>query len=180
MDRDDKDTSTIDSRLASLSLGASHGQRVARVQGSVASNGTWLANQQRKATYQPFQPRPVKAPAPTSADTSTTSSARAPLSSRQALGNVHASDAAADATTGPKARAPSLSGARKVPAAAAHARRTSVQTHVKNDVSVFDLGQYDGGLERDEGKGRRDTAAIADRAGYGDGDLLAMDSSMDG
>ncbi|WFD35916.1 non-specific serine/threonine protein kinase [Malassezia cuniculi] len=44
----------------------------------------------------------------------------------------------------------------------------------KSSSTPFDLGKYDGGLERDENKGRRDGAA------GGREDTLAMDSSMDG
>ena len=57
------------------------------------TNTTWLAAQQRKATHQPFQPRPLKMVANLEGKTTP----RAPLVSRHAIGNV---PAAAPATAG--------------------------------------------------------------------------------
>ena len=129
------------------------------------TNTTWLAAQQRKATHQPFQPRPLKMVANLEGKTTP----RAPLVSRHAIGNV---PAAAPATTEPKARAPSHVSVRpreeKKPAPAAPAPAP--------EAPQFDLGHYDGGLERDERKGRRDTSPRSSD----DYDTLAMDSSMDG
>lgn len=202
MDKEDHETNTLNSRMSSMSLsrpgGVSGlaGHTFARVQGSVAQNGTWLANQQRKATYQPFQPRPYKtttsqaSSGATGAETpSTGSGARAPLVSRLALGNVQAGT---DGRTEPaiKSRPPSVSAVRKVPSLApgsgdkpaAPARESPAAHEAPRSAAApsFDLGQYDGGLERDEGKGRRNTAAMQSRSGQADEDILAMDSSMDG
>lgn len=206
MDKEDHETNALNSKMSSMSLNRPGGVSVpaghtfARVQGSVAQNGTWLANQQRKATYQPFQPRPFKATssqassgATGTAAPSAGSGARAPLVSRLALGNVQASTGNRnDGRTDPaiKSRPPSVSAVRKVPSLApgsgdkpAAPARESAAAHEaprSGAAPSFDLGQYDGGLERDEGKGRRNTAATQSRSGQADEDILAMDSSMDG
>ena len=129
------------------------------------TNTTWLAAQQRKATHQPFQPRPLKMVANLEGKTPP----RAPLVSRHAIGNVPGGGPAA---TEPKARAPSHASVRpreeKKPAPAAPAPAP--------EAPQFDLGHYDGGLERDESKGRRDTSSRSSD----DCNTLAMDSSMDG
>ncbi|KAI3618456.1 hypothetical protein CBS9595_002819 [Malassezia furfur] len=127
---------------------------------SALTNTTWLAAQQRKATHQPFQPRPLKMVANLEGKTTP----RAPLVSRHALGNV---PAAAPATTEAKARAPSHASVRP---------REEKKAARAPEAPQFDLGHYDGGLERDESKGRRDTSSRSSD----DCDTLAMDSSMDG
>ena len=119
------------------------------------TNTTWLAAQQRKATHQPFQPRPLKMVANLEGKTTP----RAPLVSRHAIGNV---PAAAPATTEPKARAPSHASVRpreeKKPAAAAPAdpkaaekarvRETLASVDAEDDLRVIvdvrdELTQYE-------------------------------------
>lgn len=122
--------SALNARLASLSL--SRDERTSSYS-TGATNGTWAALQQRKAEYQPFQPRPLKTAA--AAD-----GGRAPLTARLGAQNRARESATSKGSGAPR----------------------------------FDLGKYDGGLERDEYKGRREAI------GGGRDEELAVDSSMEG
>ncbi|WFD30686.1 non-specific serine/threonine protein kinase [Malassezia sp. CBS 17886] len=99
---------------------------------------------------------------------------RAPLS-KLAFGNVP-KGASEERRKG--APAPSH-GAVRSSTGAADAEKTRVHAHQTAKMASFDLGRYDGGLERDEHKGRR---AVSTRRDHGEDEqnVLAMDSSMDG
>ena len=133
----------LESRMSSMSL---HGSTNDKSKSATALlNTTWMTSQHRKAAPHPFQPRPlkVKAEQPTYP--------RAPLTAK------HAQD------TVPSVRTSSVS---RMPESAVGSSRPGPES------ARLDLGRYDGGLERDEKKGRRNTSTEAQ--------LLAMDSSMEG
>ncbi|WFD41475.1 non-specific serine/threonine protein kinase [Malassezia psittaci] len=131
------------------------------------ANTTWLASQQRKAAHQPFQPRPLKMVANMEGKIT---GARAPLTSRQAVGNTPVKKP--EQVEKKVTRAPSLTSLR----VRDEKKYTSAQATARHVEPQFDLGHYDGGLERDENKGRRDTTSKAKV----DSDTLAMDSSLNG
>lgn len=159
----------LEARMNSMSLAGSDAQKGTSrpIGGATAlTNTTWLAAQQRKAAHQPFQPRPLKMVANLEGKTNT----RAPLVSKHAIGNVPAS---APTNLDKKvARTPSLTSLR----AREDNKPTQPPATAASQEAQFDLGRYDGGLERDENKGRRNTSVrLRD-----EGDTLAMDSSLDG
>ncbi|PKI84492.1 non-specific serine/threonine protein kinase [Malassezia vespertilionis] len=184
----------LESRMNAMSISGheyANGNRSTKPPGSATalSNTTWLAAQQRKAAHQPFQPRPLKNVVNAEGKGAT----RQPLASCHAIGNTPTATHAM--VEKPKlARPPSMSTMRVAPPPrdgldnARSARtvddkrsfRTQLQAQTRTapsqDPPTFDLGRYDGGLERDESKGRRETAHRLS----GEDDALAMDSSMDG
>ena len=167
----DSDRAKLESRMSSMSIHGKNDMK-ARGQGATALvNTTWLASQNRKAAPQPFQPRPLKSIVK---NDPASSYPRAPLTAKHAAANVPSS---VDKSVG---RTTSMSNVRVPSASSAHTyghSETGSSTRTPTVASTeptarLDLGRYDGGLERDESKGRRETSSEAD--------LLAMDSSMDG
>lgn len=150
----------LEARMTSMSLGPHEHRTHSRSHGATAlMNTTWLASQQRKAAPPPFQPRPLKTAAKVESHAQT--QPRAPLVSRHAASNVSANSQASRS---------SMAQGRPVGLSSVTSQGASAAT---SEIKL-DLGHYDGGLERDERKGRRD-ASQSD-----DSDTLAMDSSMDG
>lgn len=149
--------------MTSMSLGPHESKTQSRSHGATAlMNTTWLASQQRKAAPPPFQPRPLKTA--TKVESSAAAQPRAPLVSKHGVSNMSAHPPASSrgSVAQAQARPAGLS-------SSASQNSRAAPSEVK-----LDLGHYDGGLERDERKGRRE-ASQSDEA-----DTLAMDSSMDG
>ncbi|CCU99524.1 unnamed protein product [Malassezia sympodialis ATCC 42132] len=151
----------LEARMTSMSLGSHEPKTQSRGHGATAlMNTTWLASQQRKAAPPPFQPRPLKTVA--KVESHAPAQPRAPLVSRHAAGNVSANSQAPSHS--------SIAQGRPTGSSSTASKGTSA---APSEVKL-DLGRYDGGLERDEHKGRREPSNSDDP------DLLAMDSSMDG
>lgn len=181
----DKEPGSLETRMSSLKI--SQGDRTSgthtyRQQGATALlNTTLLASQQRKAAPQPFQPRPLKTALKSDL---TPLQQRAPLTSKHAVGNVPSSGQQLDrplprSSSQTRLRpASTFSASSSSGADAKGSRGPSSNSNGMSTSSAaapkLDLGHYDGGLERDELKGRRD-ASKEEEDGF-----LAMDSSMDG
>lgn len=153
--------------MTSMSLGPNDTKGTTRAHGTTAlMNTTWLASQQRKAAPTPFQPRPLKTA--TKVEQHAPAQPRAPLVSRYAASNVSSNSQATSTRS-------SMAHTRPVhlSSAAASGTRAAPNDAARSEAKV-DLGHYDGGLERDERKGRREASQSNDP------DMLAMDSSMDG
>ena len=160
----------LEARMTSMSLSGhdkSNTNASSGAGGATAlTNATWLAAQQQKSAHKPFQPRPLKMVASMDGKIAP----RAPLTSKHAVGNVPAPTPSEKRVV----RTPSLTSTRPQPREEKKTAHAAPRTHAQEP--QFDLGRYDGGLERDESKGRRNTSAKTS----GDSDTLAMDSSMDG
>lgn len=141
-----------------------------RAQGAAAlMTTTWLASQHKKAAPAPFQPRPLKTASKADAASEASVSRASRAVPERAAPERAAPERAAPERTAPERTAPERTASKRT----APERAAPAAAERGGEKPAVQLGHYDGGLERDEHKGRRD-AADADPA------QLAMDSSMEG